>query len=408
MSPFYVWLRLYPGMRIEIRYHHARPTFWLLMTLALATLAAQCAGPTPPLPASPTTPPLQVALLLPTSGELATFGRMMQNGVLMAVDAWNNQGGVLGRRLELVLYDTGCAFQDGQQATQQAIDDGIQFIVGPLCSEAAIAAAETAGAANVVMIAPTALHPLVTSNAQGQTRPGIFSAGYQADLQGEAAAGFARNTLKVNRAALLFQPGDPYTAALTTSFTRYFTGAGGEIVYQAAYEPDVTPIAELLTSLQEADAQLLYLPTSPGVANQVASHLASVTSASPRLLLLGSDTWESAGLDRAATQGAYFPVHFSPQAEQVQPWLAAYQSTFATEPSPLAVLGYDALHTLAQAIQQAGTLDPATVTTALEQGTFEAITGPLTFTPAHTPLKPVPFVQVEGGELKYMSSISPE
>jgi branched-chain amino acid transport system substrate-binding protein len=408
MRPTYIWFLQYLGVRISIRPHTARPKPWLLIGLALATLAVQCAGPTPPLPASPKTPPLQIALLLPTTGELATFGRMMHNGILMAVDEWNNQGGVLGHRLEPVIYDTGCAFQAGQQSTQQVIDDGLQFIVGPLCSEAAIAVAETAGAANVVVIAPTAIHPLVTVNAQGQTRPGVFTISYQAGLQGQAAASFARNTLKVDRAAMFFQPDDPYTAALSANFARYFTEAGGEIVYQSTYEPETTPIAELLTALHQADAQLLYLPVAPNVANQITGELASSPSALPNLLLLGSDTWESAELDRAAAQGAYFPVHFSPQAEQVQPWLAAYQSTFATEPSTLAVLGYDALHTLAQAIQQAGTLTPATVATTLSQGTFEAVTGPLTFTPDHTPLKPVPFVQVEGGELKYITSIPPK
>jgi branched-chain amino acid transport system substrate-binding protein len=262
--------------------------------------------------------------------------------------------------------------------------------------------------AGAILMAPAALHPLVTVNAQGQARQGIFSLSYSRTWQAQAAATFARDTLKVERVALLSDTSDQYARELATNFAPYFNQAGGKIIYETAYQPETLNFSELSAKLQESEAQLLYLPGDETLANQITAQLASTGQSLPHFL--GSDAWEAETLDRSLVQGSYFPVHFSAQVEQpsLQPWLEKYQATFATEPSTLAVLGYDALHVLAQALQQAQTTDPALVATSLEEGVFEAITGPLSFAPDHTPLKPVPFIQVKEGELKYVTSILPE
>jgi branched-chain amino acid transport system substrate-binding protein len=247
---------------------------------------------------------------------------------------------------------------------------------------------------------------LVTVNAQGQTRQGIFSLSYGRRWQAQAAATFARETLEVERVALLSEANNQYTRELAIHFASYFSQAGGKITYQTDDQLGTLNFSELSARLQESEAQLLYLPGDAVLANQVTAQLAS--TGQPSLLFLGSEAWEAETLDRNLVQGSYFPVHFSAQVEQPQLWLEKYQATFATEPSTLAVLGYDALHVLAQALQQAQTVEPALVAAALEEGVFEAVTGPLTFAPDHTPLKPVPFVQVEAGELKYITSVLPE
>lgn len=330
----------------------------------------------------------------------------------MAMDEWNKQGGVLGHHLEAVIYDTACTFQEGQATARQAIADGVQFIIGPLCSEAAVAVALEAELAGIVVIAPTALHSLVTVNAQDQPRATVFSLSYNPEWQGQAAANFAQETLGLNRAAILYQPGDPYATALTQGFTSRFSNAGGEIVYQAAYDPDSSELTELATTLQQAEARLVYLPANAQMASRIIDQLqasqASISSTTS-LLFLGNDNWEGEMLDRNLVQGSYFPVHFSGQNQHlhVQPWVETYQSTFAGEPDTLAVLNYDAMNILAQAIQQAATTEPGSVAKIIEQGRFEAITGPISFNADHTPAKPVPFVQVKDGQLSYMTSILP-
>jgi branched-chain amino acid transport system substrate-binding protein len=379
----------------------------LLLTLSLLALISQCnrsgaaeGHSLPPLPLPPTGPTLPIALLSPSSGELATFGRVLRNGSILAFDEWNSRGGVLGRRIQWTVYDADCTFDAARQVTQQAVADGFQFIIGPLCSEAAIAAAEVAAANGALLVAPTATHPLVTVDGQGQTRATVFRASYAYLFQGQAAARFAVETLEKRQAALFFDPSDDYSAALGNAFNTEFTAQGGEIVYQSTYTPADTDFTPSLQAAADAGAEMIYLPAPVAVVNRLAGQWQQL-SPSKQLTLLGSDSWDAPELDLAAIEGSYFTRHFflDEHRPATRAWADAYKASYAVAPDTLAALGYDAAAILMAAIQQVGTVEVKRVAETLEQGRFEAVTGPISFDRQHNPVKPVPVVQVKEAQI---------
>ncbi|MFN8453224.1 MAG: ABC transporter substrate-binding protein [Anaerolineae bacterium] len=116
-----------------------------------------------------------------------------------------------------------------------------------------------------------------------------------------------------------------------------------------------------------------------------------------------------AGLDRAATEGSYFPVHFllkdnRPTNPSLDPGL---QSQICRQPTTLAALGYEATSTLLAAIQQAGAVEVKAVAPVLAGGEFEGLSGPFTFDAQHNPLKPVPVVQLQGNQRSLVRYVSP-
>ncbi len=384
----------------------------LFIIVLLPIIAAQCSTTTatPPLPARPSQPILAVAILSPISGELGSVGQPMRNGIRLAFDERNKNGGVLDYQLEWVLYDTDCTLDTAQQVTQKAINDGHKFIIGPLCSEAAIGAATIAEKAGVVMIAPAATHPLVTVTAQGQTRRSVFRGSYSHQWQGQAAARFAKEVAKANKVAVLTQPGNSYSINLAQAFSQEFTTNGGDIVYQADYINEGSDFTDTLTAVDQAGVTLIYLPASPTVANKVARQLNELglyhtdSSSNTGILLLGSDAWQRDQLALSDMPGSYIPVQY---LANNKPWLETYKATYAGQPNELSALGYDAAHILAEAITQAGTMEPAAVITALEQNTFNTITGPITFEAQHNPLKPISFLSIKNGDTFHLSSIVP-
>lgn len=387
---------------------------WLSLWLAasLAVLVAQCNGglaapSTPPLP-TPPGPVLRLALLTPTSGEIATFGRTLRNGSLMALDEWNSRGGVLSQHLQAVDYDTPCDFEAARHATRQALTDGLQFMIGPLCSEAAIAAALTAQEGGALLIVPTATHPLVTVDSAGQTRPIIFRAAYGYARQGQAMAALAYTHLAARRAALLTLAGDDYSAALAKAFASAFESLSGQVVYQSTYPPGEADFKPLLQAAAQAGAEALYLPAPAQVVNGVVAQWREL-GLSTQLTLLGSDSWDAPELDRAATEGSYFPVHFllKDNRPATQAWAEAYKAKYAVSPTTLAALGYEATSTLLAAIQQAGAVEVKAVAPVLAGGEFEGLSGPFTFDAQHNPLKPVPVVQLQGNQRSLVRYVSP-
>jgi branched-chain amino acid transport system substrate-binding protein len=382
---------------------------WLLSIVAILVLAAQCqqTPPTPPIPVAPAGPVIRVAILSPIQGELATVGRMMRSGTVLAFEQANDQGGILDHRIEWVLYHTECQFDTTTEATRQAIDDGHQFIIGPLCSDAAIAAAEVAAEAGVLMIAPAATHPLVTVNSQGLTRSTVFRASYAYPAQGQAMARFAYETLQARRAALVLDPGDDYSTSLSQAFADLFDTLGGEVLHRVLYHPGELNFSESLVAIQDADVEVIYLPATAPVVNQVATQLNELAfsqesgSTPSRPILLGSDSWQSPELDLTVTEGSYFASHFVPADPQpaVQTWIEAYKAAYAVEPDTLAALGYDAAALLVQATRQAGTFEPIAVAAILEQETFDGVTGSISFDNHHNPVKPIPIVHIRDNQI---------
>jgi branched-chain amino acid transport system substrate-binding protein len=214
--------------------------------------------------------------------------------------------------------------------------------------------------------------------------------------------------------ALLYEADSDYSGALSAAFSEQFVAEGGQIIYQAPISAGETELTGILTNIIQSGATLLYLPTSPGVANHVANQLIDLdekyrasSAKAPGLVLLGSDAWASEELDLVAGEGSYFPVHYSAQAKQplVQNWREVYKSLFAIEPNTLAALGYDAANILATAINQADSFEPVAVTQELEQSSFHGATGQIQFDQFHDPLKPVPFVRVKNGRITLITSI---
>ncbi len=388
----------------------------LLVSLSLVGFLAQCNLPgvadqnsQPPLPLPPTGPVLRLALLSPTTGELATFGQALRSGSILAFDRWNNQGGVLGRRIEWIIYEADCDFEAVRQAVQQVLDDGLDFIIGPLCSEAAIAAAEVVEAKGALLIAPTATHPLVTVDGQGRTRPTVFRLSPVFQAQGEAAARFAVESLKAHRAALLIDPNDDYSTTLSQAFAAELAAQGGQVVYRHRFTSADADITSALQAASAAEADLLYLPAPVSVVNRIAGQMSQLRqSGSLRLTLLGSDSWHSPGLDLTATDGSYFTPHFflDDRRPQTQQWAETYKAANAVAPDTLAVLGYEAAATLLEAIRQAGTLEAGPVAETLAQGRFEGVTGPLTFDPQHNPLRPMPVAQIKAGQFVFAGYVN--
>jgi len=225
--------------------------------------------------------------------------------------------------------------------------------------------------------------------------------------QGQATAQFGRETLAAKTAAIISNPADAYARTLADAFAQEFIGQGGEIIYRATYPPDgSTDFSEPLNASLELGAELIYLPVPVQVANQISGQLQTrdqtntFALSNSRPVLLGSDSWDSPDLDAAATADNYFFTHFA--ASDSNPvsrnWAAAYRSTYAVEPDALAALGYDAAQLLLTAIQQAGTFEPVAVAKALEQGTFNGVTGKIKFDSNHDPTKPATIVHIKNGQ----------
>jgi branched-chain amino acid transport system substrate-binding protein len=398
----------------------------LSVLLLLAVLLTACAQPTaepaapaepaepaaPAEPAEPAAPPaaaegaLKVAILAPLSGPVPTFGVSTRDGAILAIEEWNARGGVLGRQIEYIVEDSQCTPGPAVNAANKVIEqDGVNYIVGEVCSSASIPISEITEEQGVVQISPTSTNPDVTLKGDGSTKEYVFRACFIDPFQGLVMARFARSQGH-DTAFILFDQGNDYVRGLAEAFEENFVADGGTIVGKESYTGQDTDFSATLTKVADSNADVLWLPDYYNIVNLVA---AQAKERGITAVMMGGDGWDSADLDKSAAEGGYYSNHYSPFDTRpiVQDWVANYEARFGAVPDALATLAYDAANLLLASIESAGVDDPAVVKDAMAAIEYEAVSGTITFDQFHNPIKAAAVLQVAGGEIQFVESVAP-
>ncbi|MEG2651522.1 MAG: ABC transporter substrate-binding protein, partial [Eubacterium sp.] len=153
---------------------------------------------------------IKIGTLGPYTGDTASYGNAAKNGIELAVDQINEAGGVLGKKIELVSYDTKGDATEAVNAYNRLRDnDGVVAIVGPVLSGEALAIKDLAKEDNMPILSPTATADDVTVGADNSFRVCYLDA-----YQGNAGANYAVDVLGAKNAAILVCKGNAYSEGL--------------------------------------------------------------------------------------------------------------------------------------------------------------------------------------------------
>ncbi len=383
-----------------------RTRITLLVTLILSMLAlSACGGAAGPATGST----VKIAILAPLSGDVRTFGESTRDGALLAIEEWNENGGVNGVTIETVIEDSQCSAEAAVSAANKVIEqDGVKFIIGEVCSSASIPISEVVGAkGDVLQISPTSTNPSVTVNEDGTTKPMVFRACFIDPFQGAVAAAFARQNLNAQTAAVFLDQGNDYVRGLAEVFIAEFEADGGQVVVRETYTGDDQDFSAILAITRDANPDVLYLPDYYSTVNLIA---AQAQERGIEAALLGGDGWDSPDLDTSVVEGGYFTNHFSPDdtRQVVQDFVQKYEAAYGSTPDALAALAYDAATVLLMSMEAAGTTtDAAAVADTMRTGTWSVVSADISFDEFHNPVKAAVVLKVEGGQIVYTDSVAP-
>jgi branched-chain amino acid transport system substrate-binding protein len=381
-------------------------TFRILSAIIVLAMAlSACAGAAPK--------EIKIAILAPLSGSVPTFGVSTRDGALMAIDEWNAKGGVLGAKITAQVEDSQCSPDPALNAAKKVIDqDKIHYIVGEVCSKASIPVSEYATANKVIQVSPTSTNTSVTVDSNGKTKDYIFRACFIDPFQGTVGAKYAIDKLKAKTAFIMLDQSNDYVKGLAEYFEKAFTAAGGKVVGKENYSGKDTDFGAILAKVADAKPDLVYLPDYYNVVNLVTSQAKQKGITAP---FMGGDGWDSSDLDLKSSDGGFYTNHYSPDdpRPEVQNFLKAYGAKYkddkgnAKVPDALATLAYDATNILLQAISNAGADDTTKVKTALEQITFNGVSGKITYDAQHNPVKSATILAVRNGKVEFDSVVNP-
>lgn len=343
------------------------------------------------------------------TGDVSAYGNAEANGVSMAVEEINEAGGIDGKQIELIQYDTKSNDTEAASvATKLATQDGVSAIMGPATSGATKAAIPSVNRAEVPLVSPSATDDTVTLDESGNVQPYVYRVGFQDSFQGVSLAEFAESELGAQSAVILGDNSSDYAIGLSSTFKDNF---GGEIVTEENFTADESDFSAVLTRINNEDFDVLFVPGYYEQAGLIIKQAREMGMEQP---ILGPDGFgnetliDLAGVDNVSD--IYYTAHFSLNSEnpQVQDFVSNYTDAHGTEPDMFSALAYDTVYVVKQAIEDAGDASPQAVNEALENlSDFEGITGTFSFDENHNPVKSATIVELQGGEEVNTTEVSP-
>ncbi len=342
------------------------------------------------------------------TGPNYNFGKSAINGLLMVADEINQVGGINGRRIDVVIEDDRGSPEESARLTAKLIDqDKVIAVIAGGTSGNSRAAAPKAQASHIPFISPSSTDPAVT-----QAGDYIFRACFVDSFQAEVMARFAANTLKAQKAAIIFDFNSPYGRGLTDYFELSFAKFGGRIVSKQSYTQGDEDFKGQLSSIRAAEPDIIYIPGYYGDVTAIAKQARMIGLTQP---LLGGDGWDAPELWQLggdALNGSYISTHYSVDdpSPAIQSFVESYKQRYGNLlPDAHAALAYDASRLLIDAITRAGTTNGDKLREALAQTkNFAGVTGVISMDADRNAVKPAVVLKLQDVRFIYQETIQPQ
>lgn len=348
---------------------------------------------------------IKIGGISPLTGEAATFGQSTKNGMELAVEEWNAAGGVLGKQVKLIVEDDKGDPAEGAAVFSKLIEqDKVVAIVGGITSRVALAGAPIAQAAKVPMVTPTATNEKVT-----QVGDYIFRSCFIDPFQGSVMAKFAVQDLGILNAGGIFDLGNDYSKGLAETFSASLTSLGGQVLASEGYPSGATDFKAQLTKIVQAKPEAVYIPAYYNDVGLIAKQIRELGYEGK---LLGCDGWDSSELVNiggTAVDGGFFTNHYSKDDTRpvVQDIVRKYSAKYGAPPDALAVLAYDGMNILLDAVKRAGKTNNEAIRDALKTTDLACVGGQIRYDENRNPVKSVVIIEMKDGQQVYRATVEP-
>ena len=347
---------------------------------------------------------IKIGGMAPLTGALAIYGVTTTNGAELAVKEINENGGILGKKIEYIMLDTKGDSTEAVMAYNKLVDEKVAGIIGEITSKPTLAVAEVAVQDNMPLITPTGTQVDIT-----EAGPNVFRVCFTNPYQGKVLAITSKERLGADTVAVMLNNSSDYSDGITKAFIEESEKLGMKVMGVEGYSDGDKDFRPQLTKLAAMNPDVVLIPEYYEQAALIATQAREVGVKS---IFVGSDGWD--GIDKtldkssySAIENSYFTNHFSmeDQSEKIQNFLKDYREIYKEDPSAFSALGYDAIYMMKSAIEKAGTTDKQKIVDALKGIEYDGVTGYLTFDDHNNPIKAVTVLKIENGKYVFDSKV---
>lgn len=309
------------------------------------------------------------------SGLKSELGISGRNGAQLAVEEINRNGGIRGRKLELLVIDDKNDAKIACAVDQKLAKQGVNIIIGHMVSSVAIDTVKNAKENKVLLISPT-----IATDELTQTDDNFMRVIASNKVQGYSLAKAVLRETSVRSMAIVYDENNAsFAKIIKESFETQMKDSGASVVANVSFK-NRSDLKRIISEVRKSKADGVLLIASAIDAGMFCQQSRKENLKLPVFSPMWTMTNDFIQAGGADAEGAYLISQVDLENEEVKyvEFQKAYQERYGEVPSFSSVLSYDAVMVAAAAIQEAGTDSPDQVKEAiLRVGEFSGLQGPI-------------------------------
>lgn len=346
---------------------------------------------------------VKIGVILPLTGSQAAFGEAIRNGYLIALDEINAKGGVLGKKVELDIYDDQSKPEQAVLGVSKLVDqDHLSIILGSFSSESTKAIVPAITQHQVPLLIPAAN----ADNVMDSKSPWVFRICAGAADYAQATIAFLKNAGAPKTMAIVYENTN-FGQAGMKAMSAAAPAAGIKLVAVESYEAKSPDYRAVLHRVKQADPEVIYFCSYLLDAATLMRQSQEI-NLNPRYYTSAGTGFATAEFPTSKGAGRNAEYTFS-----VSQWLptarwtgsaefdAEYFRRYNSHPTHHGMFGYATLQAAARAITDAGSLDSVKIRDAMRKLDLSMTPfGPIKFDANGQNRHPVMVTQVQGGQYR--------
>jgi len=351
---------------------------------------------------------IKIGLLAPLTGQAAADGLSVQNSVKLAVEKVNAEGGVLGKKVELITYDDRADGKEAVALARKLIEqDKVVAVVGGSYSTPSRAMAPIFQEEKIPAVYAYAVHPDVTKAGNFNFRNGFLGM-----VEGKAAAYTAVKLLKAKKIALLISDND-FGRTLAEGFKMYiekYAKGAATITSVQAYPMQEKDFKAYLSKIKDENVDVIF---SSGYYFQTGPVVKQAREMGIKAYIIGEEGADSPKfLEIAGPSAEGFIIvtnlNRDDKRAQVQNFLKTFETRYKIQPDMVGASAYDAFMIIIDGIKRAKSVKGPDVRAAIATlKDFDGLTGQIKrFTPEGEVVKDVQVQTVKNGRFRFFNVVT--
>ena len=319
----------------------------------------------------------KIAVAAPQFGPYEALGLSIVHGAELAVELKNQEGGINGKKIQLIKVDDGGLAGEGTWRARGLVNEMVLGVIGHLNSDISIPASEIYSKAMIAEITPGSTSPFYTEREP--VRGYVFRTIGRDDQQGKIAADFVLKKGFKKIAVLYNNRG--YGLSLSSEFVKQINTSpkDARIVFYNMYKVDTKDFSKEINELKESLPDIVFFA---GEYSDAGRFLKQLRSKDLQTTFFGSEAvFDQDFLDTAMTSAEGALVISLPQTID-QRFIQQYKKKFGKELGAYSANSFDAANVLISAIVKAKDGSSEKIAkTVRETKNYKGLIGDITFDP---------------------------